>query len=183
VSPNDAGTVAAQLGRQPRGRWRVAVRCPAGAPAVIAVAPLLEDGTPFPTYLWLTCPVLVELVGVRESAGAGAAWAARAAADPALAAGLVRASDAYRAMRAEEAGGDDPCEGGVAGERDPLRVKCLHARVAAALAGIEDPVGASYLVDVAAAMTACDGRTCVSANGEDAVDSVSGDQGMGGTES
>ncbi|HEY5506960.1 MAG TPA: DUF501 domain-containing protein, partial [Coriobacteriia bacterium] len=44
------------------------VRCERGAPAVIAVAPRLADGTPFPTAFWLTCPRLVEAVGALESA-------------------------------------------------------------------------------------------------------------------
>ena len=30
----------------------------------------------------------------------------------------------------------------MAGQRDPLAVKCLHARLAAHLAGIADPIGA-----------------------------------------
>jgi hypothetical protein len=37
----------------------------------------------------------------------------------------------------------------VAGQADPLAVKCLHARVAAALAGIADPVGEGVLKQLA----------------------------------
>lgn len=49
-------------------------------------------------------------------------------------------------MRAEEAGGVDPCfTVGLAGQRDPLGVKCLHAHVALALVGVDDPVGAELL--------------------------------------
>jgi len=59
----------------------------------------------------------------------------------------MRAADAeYRQRRAACAGGDDPCAAvGIAGQRDPLATKCLHAHVAAAAAGIDDPVGAALL--------------------------------------
>lgn len=146
--------MAVQLGRPPRGRWRVAARCPAGAPLVIAVAPVLEDGSPFPTTFWLTCPRLVEAVHDLESAGEAACFAQRAADDPGYAA-LMRASDeAYRAARASEGAGLDPCEGvGIAGQRDPLAVKCLHARLAASLAGIPDPIGVAVADELVVLLT------------------------------
>jgi hypothetical protein len=142
LSPDDASVVAAQIGRPPRGRWHVATRCPAGGPLVIAVAPVLEDGSPFPTTFWLTCPRLVEAVHDLESGGEAASFAQRAAAEPAYAERLRAADLAYRAARRVEGGGQDPCQAvGVAGQRDPLMVKCLHARLAAILAGIADPIG------------------------------------------
>ena len=61
--------VAALLGRQPAGRFTVVVRRPDGTPAVIANAPLLDDGTPMPTSHWLVDPVLREQVGRLEAAG------------------------------------------------------------------------------------------------------------------
>jgi hypothetical protein len=122
------------------------VRCGAEAPCVIRVNARLEDGTPFPTTWWLTCPWLVEAVGALESAGACAEWTARIAADVDLAAAVLYADRAYRHARAVLAGGEDPSHGrGVAGQADPLTVKCLHARVAAALAGNPDPVGRAVL--------------------------------------
>jgi uncharacterized protein len=142
LSPDDDAVVASQLGRPPRGRWRVAARCEQGAPLVIAQAPSLEDGSPFPTTFWLTCPRLVEAVGELESAGEGARLAQRAASDAEFAAALTAADAAYRDARRAEGGGADPCEGvGVAGQLDPLAVKCLHARLAAHLAGVPDPIG------------------------------------------
>jgi hypothetical protein len=122
----------------------VVARCDVGSPLAIAVAPLLEDGSPFPTTFWLTCPRLTDAVGALESAGEGARYADRARSDPALAEALTVANAAYREARRAEGGGHDPCAGvGVAGQRDPLAVKCLHARLAAHLAEIPDPVGAS----------------------------------------
>ena len=143
----EALLVAEQLGgRAPRESWRVAVRCSYGFPSVIVSPSLLADGTPFPTFAWLTCPHLSEALAAEESAGATAAWATRAALDPALAARLRAADDALREARTVESGGVDACESvGLAGQRDPLGVKCLHAHVALALIGIDDPVGVAEL--------------------------------------
>jgi uncharacterized protein len=113
---------------------------------VIVSPAVLDDGTPFPTLAWLTCPYLTEALSVEESAGGAAAWAERASTDPDIA-GSLRASDAaLRAMRAAESGGADPCAAvGLGGQRDPLGVKCLHAHAALALLGIADPVGVAEL--------------------------------------
>jgi hypothetical protein len=53
---DDHEVVAEQLGRPPRGLRGVAHRCPCGCPDVVETAPRLEDGTPFPTLFYLTCP-------------------------------------------------------------------------------------------------------------------------------
>lgn len=147
--------MTAQLGRPPRGRWRVAARCAAGAPLVVAVAPVLEDGSLFPTTFWLTCPRLVEAVAELESAGECAKTARRVARNPELVAAVAGADAAYREARRAEGGGVDPCAGvGIAGQRDPLAVKCLHARLASALAGIADPIGAELAAHLAGAVDA-----------------------------
>jgi hypothetical protein len=126
----------------------VAVRCRFGFPQVIASPSRLADGTPFPTVHWLTCPYLADLVSAAESAGGCDAWAERLAADPDLASRQLAADDAYRAARLEESGGEDACGGtGVAGMRRALGVKCLHAHVAAFLAGTGDAVGEGVLAD------------------------------------
>lgn len=157
-SAGDAAIVAWQLGRGPRGVWRVAARCPFDAPQVILTAPLLESGEPFPTLYYLTCPWLVDAVSDLESAGGTARFAALLAEDPALAARMRAADAAYRARRALAAGGIDPTPGvGIAGQRDPLATKCLHAHVAAALAGLDDPVGLRVLGEVG---NACPDDTC-----------------------
>lgn len=142
----DATLVALQLGRTPRGPWRVAARCGFGRPAAIVSPSRLSDGTPFPTYAWLTCPWLAEHVAAEESAGGAAAFASRAARTPAFASALRAADQRVRELRAEESGGTDACQSvGLAGQRDPLGVKCLHAHVALALVGVADPVGAELL--------------------------------------
>lgn len=144
----DADLVERQLGRPPRGAWRATERCPAGAPTVITTGPRLAEGEPFPTVWWLTCPRLSAAIAALESTGAADEWAARLAEDAALAARMRSADLAYRAVRAAEAARaglrDDPCaEVGIAGQRDPLGVKCLHAHAAAWLSGLDDPVGES----------------------------------------
>lgn len=133
-------------------------RCACGAPLAIAVKPRLEDSSPFPTTFWLTCPRLVSLVHDLESAGAGSAWAARIATDAALAAAVLAGDAAYRMARAAEGGGRDPCgDVGIAGQAEPLAVKCLHARVAAAIAGVPDPVGRAVFaeLDAGGALEGC----------------------------
>jgi hypothetical protein len=137
-------------------------RCAEGFPLAIAVAPLLDDGSPFPTTFWLMCPRLVEAVHDLESAGQGARFAKRVAQDPGLAAALVEADTRYREARRLEGGGTDPCESvGTAGQSDALAVKCLHARLAARLAGVSDPIGeeiVSLLGDVY--IGTCDDERC-----------------------
>ncbi|PKQ37545.1 MAG: DUF501 domain-containing protein [Actinobacteria bacterium HGW-Actinobacteria-1] len=154
----EAAIVRRQLGREPRGTWRVAVRCSFGYPTVIATPSRLPEGEPFPTLYWLTCPHLLDAVGQLESAGEVDAWAARLAGDVELANRMRAADAAYRVARAAESGGSDACAAvGIAGQRDPLGTKCLHAHVAAALAGINDPIGESILGSLA---RECEDQRC-----------------------
>ena len=154
----DEPLVASQLGRVPREPWRVPARCRFGRPTAIVSPSRLADGTPFPNYAWLTCPHLAEQVAARESAGDVAAWAARAASDESLAAALRAVDARVRELRAAESGGVDACSSvGIAGQRDPLGVKCLHAHVALSLVGVSDPVGESFL---ASASRECDDDRC-----------------------
>lgn len=128
------------------GTWSIAARCAYDRPTVILTAPRLADGSPFPTLYWLTCPWLKREVDRLESAGATAAWAARLKADSPLAGALLSADAEYRRRRTEAAGGQDPTPGkGIAGQADPAATKCLHAHVANALAGIDDPIGTEVL--------------------------------------
>lgn len=142
----ESAIVKAQVGRAPRHPWRVASRCEWGYPNAIVSPSLLDDGTRFPDFAWLTCPWLVGEIGREESSGGAAEWAARAAAEPRLGEALRATDCAVRAARAAESATGDACPGvGLAGQRDPLGVKCLHAHVALVLAGIDDPVGDELL--------------------------------------
>ena len=155
----EAALVAAQVGREPRGPWRVAAHCVHGFPTVVVSPPVLDDGTPFPTWAWLTCPWLSDAVAAQESSRQGAVWGERLASDPGLAERMREADARLRRERAREVpAGTDPCSAvGIAGGRDPLQVKCLHAHVALSLAGIDDPVGAALLARFGAA---CEDARC-----------------------
>jgi hypothetical protein len=143
---DDGQALAKQLGRVPRGAWRVAERCSFGFPLVLATAPRTESGEPFPTLYYLTCPHLVGIISTLESEGALERWRQRLAVDPALMQRLQDADARYREARTAEGGGIDPTPGvGIGGERDVRGVKCLHAHVAAALAGLGDPIGEETL--------------------------------------
>ncbi len=132
LDPQDAAVVEAHLGRPSRGAVGVAWRCPCGKPGVVATAPRLPDGTPFPTTYYLTCPRAVAAVSTLESEGVMAEMTARLADDPDLAAGYRAAHEAYLAARAEL--GDVPEIEGISAGGMPTRVKCLHVLVGHALA-------------------------------------------------
>ena len=65
----EQGYVETLLGRAPKTRWKVAVRCPHGTPAVIENEPLDLRGKPFPTRFWLVCRALSAAVARLEAAG------------------------------------------------------------------------------------------------------------------
>ena len=66
---DDREVVAAQIGRPLRAAANVVSRCHLGLPVVVQVPPLLDDGTPFPTLYWLSCPLAAKRVGRVESVG------------------------------------------------------------------------------------------------------------------
>ena len=130
VSDADRAAVAEQLGRPPRAIRAVAHRCPSGHPSVIQTSPRLEDGTPFPTLYYLTCPKLTSLVSRLEASGLMREMTDRLADDEELAAAYLAAHRSYLATRdAIDPLGTDVSAGGM-----PGRVKCLHVHVAHALA-------------------------------------------------
>lgn len=133
-SPDEAdrSAVAAQLGRPPRGEWQVAHRCPCGNPDVTKTPPRLDDGTPFPTLYYLTCPKASGAVGTLEGSGLMKEMTQRLQDDPELAARYRKAHDSYLAERAEL--GEAPEIDGVSAGGMPDRVKCLHVHLAHALA-------------------------------------------------
>jgi uncharacterized protein len=128
----DRETVAAQLGRAPRGARAVAHRCPCGLPDVVETSPRLADGTPFPTLYYLTCPRAVSAVSALESAGVMREMSARLATDPQLAESYRQAHERYLARRATI--GEVPEIAGVSAGGMPTRVKCLHVHLAQSLA-------------------------------------------------
>ena len=116
--------MSAQLGRPLRGARAVAHRCPCGLPDVVETAPRLEDGTPFPTFYYLTCPRAAAAVSTLEASGLMRDMTERLAEDPELAQGYEAAHRDYLARR--EAVGHVPEIDGVSAGGMPTRVKCLH---------------------------------------------------------
>lgn len=128
----DAAAVAVQLGRPPRGLRAVAHRCRCGRPDVVETAPRLDDGTPFPTLYYLTCPRAVAAVSTLEASGLMRRMQQRLAVEPTTAAAYRRAHEAYLAARASVE--EVPETAAVSAGGMPDRVKCLHVLVAHALA-------------------------------------------------
>jgi uncharacterized protein len=128
----DEAAITAQLGRPPRGVVGVAWRCPCGKAGVVATAPRLPGGTPFPTTYYLTCPRATSACSTLEASGLMAEMTERLGRDPDLADRYRRAHQAYLADRT--ALGDVPEIVGVSAGGMPDRVKCLHALLGQALA-------------------------------------------------
>lgn len=116
-------------------------RCPLDLPVVVRVPPLLEDGTPFPTLYWLTCPLAVKRVSHLESGGGVKAMDRRARQVPEFGAALDAAHARYASQRERMMPQDveHRPSGGVAGATKG--VKCLHAHYADTLASNPNPVG------------------------------------------
>lgn len=150
----DLSLISWQLGREPRGVLAIPKECPYGYPQVILNHPLHRTEGGFsllPTIFWLTCPFLNREVARLESQGLVKRFE-EALEDPELLSAYVSAHEAYRQKRLallspedraflEAHGIWEAMETGIAGLRDPRRVKCLHAQLAHFLAEGDNPVG------------------------------------------
>ena len=133
--------VAVQIGRPSRADIEVVSRCHLGLPVVVQVPPVLDDGTPFPTLYWLSCPLAVRRVSRLESGGGVKAMERRAARLVEFGDALEDAHRRYARQRDAllPAGAVHIPSGGVAGAA--RGVKCLHAHYADVRAGNANPVG------------------------------------------
>ncbi|HYN36019.1 MAG TPA: DUF501 domain-containing protein [Actinomycetota bacterium] len=141
---SDARIVARQLGRPPRGRWAVARRCHLGVPMAIESHPVLEDGAPFPTLFWLTCPLLIKRAGTLEARGRMNELNQLLASRDDMHKRVGEAVDRLKERRDSYAVIEDtgsPPGGG------PDRIKCLHAHLAHELSDPPNPVGALTLAE------------------------------------
>jgi hypothetical protein len=140
-SSDDRRVVETQIGRPLRADSEVVARCHLDQPVVVRVPPKLDDGTPFPTLYWLTCPLAISRIGRLEGSGGVKRMEAKADADPGFAARLNEAHDRYETERAalDDEGQGPQATGGVGGAR--AGVKCLHAHYAHQVGGGENPVG------------------------------------------
>lgn len=138
----EQAVIAAQLGRRSRGASAVAHRCAHGLPTVLRVDPRLEDGTPFPTTFWSSCPLVNKHVGTLESEQVMVELNERIEQDEEFAAAYDAAARRYVAFR-DRLGAPlpgAPRAGGAEGH-----VKCLHSHAGHTLATNDNVVGEAAL--------------------------------------
>ena len=141
-----------QLGRPPRAVAGVAVRCPHGRPAVVEQRSYTDDGEPFPTLYYLTCPSAVARLSALEDAGGVDRYEQLVRDDPALAESYRAGADRQRELRRPAAhmrDGGASLRLGIAGTARDGAVKCLHAHAAFALAEPGYAVGGRILDEAA----------------------------------
>jgi hypothetical protein len=154
-APTDADvrTVSLQLGRPARDVVGIAARCACGAPTVVSTRARLADGTPFPTFYYLTHPAATAAVSTLEAEGEMPGLAALLVNDVAVA--YRAAHDAYIADRESIAVVEEIA--GISAGGMPDRVKCLHALVGHALAA---GPGVNPIGDIALARAAWSPDVC-----------------------
>jgi hypothetical protein len=151
---DDRDLVERQIGRRPRAFRRVAARCPFGLPAVTEQEPYDDAGAPFPTTYYLTCRHLIAAISRLEAAGGVERWSAAVAASPELTTELAVATASQRRIRRGLAAGRTGADHGaslgfgIAGSRNPAKLKCLHAHVAFALAHPGYSIGERILAEL-----------------------------------
>lgn len=128
----DLVSLEKQLGRPMRDVIGIGARCVCGNPIVVVTKPRLADGSPFPTFYYLSLPAATAALSALEASGFMASLQERLAAEPELKAAYEKAHLSYLSDRAEY-GTVDEIEGISAGGM-PTRVKCLHALAGHALA-------------------------------------------------
>lgn len=144
-----ANIIQHQLGRPARGVADIAVWCPHGAPAVVQTRPYLEDGEPFPTTFYLTCPSAKSAAAELEAAGGVGRLRIEAAQDVELSGALEWLREWYRVERRRLAPAGPHCddgavlEAGIGGPVDATSATCLHAYAAALVAALANTLDAS----------------------------------------
>ena len=155
ATADDVRIVSQQLGRPARNVVGIAARCACGAPTVVSTSPRLDDGTPFPTFYYLTHPAATAAVSTLEAEGRmphlAALLADESTAEQYRAAHLSYLADRESVAVVEEIAGISA--GGM-----PDRVKCLHALVGHTLAagpGV-NPIGDLALAEAAWSPDVCE---------------------------
>ena len=128
----DIASLEKQLGREMRDVVGVGARCVCGNPIVVVTKPRLSDGSPFPTFYYLSLPAATAALSTLEASGFMAQLQERLANEPELASAYVRAHEAYLSDRF---GFGEVLEiEGISAGGMPTRVKCLHALAGHSLA-------------------------------------------------
>ncbi|MDH6423079.1 DUF501 domain-containing protein [Aurantimicrobium minutum] len=132
ASDEDIRIVSAQLGRPARDVIGIPARCVCGAPTVVATAPRLSDGTPFPTFYYLTHPAATVAMSDLEATQVMAEFTEILNADEEMQKQYLIAHQQFIADR--ESIAVVPELDGISAGGMPVRVKCLHALAGHALA-------------------------------------------------
>jgi len=127
----DLEVMREQLGRPMRGVVGIAARCVCGNPTVVATEPRLPDGTPFPTFYYLTHPAATAAMSALEATQVMPELSALLEDDDVRDA-YAAAHRAYLSDRAVY--GEVEEIAGISAGGMPTRVKCLHALAGHALA-------------------------------------------------
>ncbi|MET0812397.1 MAG: DUF501 domain-containing protein [Microbacterium sp.] len=158
ATERDLEVLRAQLGRPSRGVVGIAARCVCGNPTVVATAPRLPDGTPFPTFYYLTHPAATAAMSTLEAGQVMRELNDELAADEELRDAYAAAHQAYLADRAPY--GDVAEIDGISAGGMPTRVKCLHAVLGHTLAA---GPGVNPMGDRALALSTWSPQRCVCA--------------------
>ncbi|MEN9692859.1 MAG: hypothetical protein RLZZ330_503 [Actinomycetota bacterium] len=132
VEKRDFDAMCEQLGREVRGVVEVAHRCNCGNPDVVKTLPRLENGTPFPTTYYVTCPRLTSRIGTLEANGVMKDLEEKLNGDIDLQKQYLSAHNSYLADRAELGDVEEIADISAGGM--PTRVKCLHVLIGHSLA-------------------------------------------------
>lgn len=132
VTATDRATVSAQISRPARDVVGIAARCVCGAPTVVATAPRLGDGTPFPTLYYLSHPAATAAISFLEATQVMNEYNQLLADDEELRAHYRAAHESFLSDRDKL--GIVPEIAGISSGGMPARVKCLHALTAHSLA-------------------------------------------------
>lgn len=145
ASDRDLDIMETQLGRPMRDVVGIAARCACGAPTVVSTKPRLSDGTPFPTFYYLTHPAATAAISTLEATGFMTRLQDELSTDEALRSAYAAAHVAYITDR--DRFGVVPEIEGISAGGMPTRVKCLHALAGHSLAvgpGV-NPIGDAAL--------------------------------------
>jgi uncharacterized protein len=132
VSDEDISIVSAQLGRPARDVIGISARCVCGAPTVVSTQPRLSDGTPFPTFYYLTHPAATSAISELEATQVMNEYNELLAQDEDIRDLYAKAHDEFIADRDSIAVVKEL--DGISAGGMPTRVKCLHALAGHALA-------------------------------------------------
>jgi len=133
--------VEVQLDRKLRSDVFISSKCHFNLPATIKVPPNLDDGTPFPTTYWLTCPMYNKKIGSLESQGLIGKLDNELSNNTKLNREWKERQKSYQKEREnyQDKSNKLIATGGVGGAKESI--KCLHSHTADELSTGKNPIG------------------------------------------